>query len=158
TAPPPTLSLTASSNQPGGAENTPVTLTAVATGTIPAGYAIDFPDASGNRLTPPSPCPSGSACAAPGTSPTATAITYTAYLEQGFQGGVLATANSVTVTWLPPDAPRSITLPSDPMADGSGTIKTVKVDVGTLVKLTATTDIDVGPAHYQIVIEDENGH
>jgi hypothetical protein len=145
----PQLFLAAS--QPNAPAGTTVTLTATANLAIPSGYEVDIFNSAKHQMINSKPC-SGS-CAESVKSASAATITYQAYIEKGYQQGVLVTSNSVTVVWLPPHIP-TIRLTSSPAPDYTGT---VNVTTGTRVMLFATTSLPVDKVQYQIDFYDTSG-
>jgi hypothetical protein len=141
-----------SASQPNVPEGATVTLTATANVPIPSGYEIDIFNADSNQVVNSSPCSAN--CVASVQSASPATITYQAFIEQGYQRGMLATSNSAMVTWLPPHIP-TIRLTSSPAPNSTGT---VNVTVGATVTLTATTSLSVDKVQYRIAFYDTSGN
>lgn len=130
----------------------PVVLTATVDGHITtSGYHIDIVNKATNRIENAAPCAPMRPCRVTVTSASPTSIIYRAYVERSFLKEIQVASSYVRATWLPKNAPTTITLSANPAADSTHTVHAL---IGTPVSLTAHTNLTVSKTGYQITVVD----
>lgn len=151
--PQPPTSVTLSASKLNPVEGQTVTLTATANGPVDgSGYEIQI---VGDNPGVVATCARGSACSANPFSSGPVTVTYTAYVDQGYPNGVIATSNSISVTWSPPPPPNWVQLWSSPPPGApqcSNPAPQVQVDNSTWVDLIVTAGSPVDNTGYEFMI------